>query len=592
MVSENLFIAEGVEGIEVPQINYSGVTMEPVVTKKIIHRRVVGDVVSKKEKMVDIGVIPETVQPVGVESLVSIIILAWNNLEYTKKCIDSIRKNTKVKYQLVVVDNGSSDRTCQYLETVLKDDDVLIRNARNIGFSSGNNLGARVARGEYLCFLNNDCEVSEGWINQLFDASKDLGLVGPSMGQVAPDFQKKEFKFVGFAREDNEWSYIEGWCLFLRREIFNFVGGFDTKFDPYLCEDADLSFKLKRHGMRIREVKNLKIKHHGSKTLQLEPRPEVQRVSEINGRRLFEKWLGNNVPDLELGVGDEKKGLSLVEQRKNINILVRRRGARGDVLLCTPILRGLRSLYPDSRIVFETDCPEMIQGNGIVDQLIRYRGNKPDGYDLYFDLSYERPGHKNYIDEMATCAGIEIDDRSLVFQVPENEIQWAKEYVGDGYKRKIGIHVGRSWKSREWSVDRFIEVGKYFLKNENCRFIELGDRETPYLGLGKDCRGFPIMKSAAIIKNVDAVLAIDSLVIHLAAAVGTPAVVIYGCTSPDVVWSAGLHYPVWIDDLPCKGCRHKAGGTFVDCVKGDYACLDRITPEMVIEKMNQCLRER
>ena len=234
----------------------------------------------------------------------------------------------------------------------------------------------------------------------------------------------------------------------------------------------------------------------------------------------------------------------------------------------------------------------MIQSSGIVDQIIRFRGVKSDDYDLTLDLSYERPGHGNYINEMAACAGIEVKDKRLVFNVPESESQWAREYIGADNRRTIAIHTGRSWKSREWPTDRFIEVGKILSKNENCRFMELGDRETSYLGLGKDCRGLPIMKSAAIIKNMDAVLAIDSVVIHIAAAVGTPTVVIYGCTSPDVVWSTGPHYPVWIDDLPCRGCRHKVGGTFVDCVEGNYACLDQITVDMVSEKLRQCLREK
>ena len=139
-------------------------------------------------------------------------------------------------------------------------------------------------------------------------------------------------------------------------------------------------------------------------------------------------------------------------------------------------------------------------------------------------------------------------------------------------------------------MDRFKKVGKYFVKNKDCSFLCLGDKETPYLGLGKDCRGFSVVKTAALIKVADAFLGIDSLNMHIAAAVGTPAVVIYGCTSPDVVWSTGPHYPVWIDDLPCKGCRHKAGGTFVDCGRGDYACLDQITVDMVSEKLRQCLR--
>ena len=574
MASENSYSHKEPKAERGPEIYYDQRTMEPIIVPFVTAPRE-----EKKIFLVDKHLGGDAAFVPVLRETVSIVILCRNNLEYTKKCIESIRKNTEVSYQLVVVDNGSSDGTCQYLEIVLKDRDVLIWNPKNIGFSSANNLGARVASGEYLCFLNNDCEVGSGWVRQLLEAAKNSALVGASVFCLQPDFRAMTFKFVGTGKEDNEWSYIEGWCLFLKREIFNFVGGFDTRFDPYLSEDADLSFKFKKYGMKIGKVENLRVKHHGSKTLVLEPSHEVREISQINNRKLFEKWMPSNSVEQLFSVVNEKK-----------NIMVRRKGARGDVLLCTPILRKLRGFYPKSRIVFETDFPEMIQGSGLVDQIIRFREEKSDGYDLVFDLSYERPGHENYIDEMAACAGIDVDDRSLVFTVPESEIQWAREYIRNDSKRKIALHVGRSWKSREWPVDRFKKVGKYFVKNENCSFLCLGDKETPYLGLGKDCRGFSVVKTAALIKVADALLGIDSLNMHIAAAVGTPAVVIYGCTSPDVVWSTGPHYPVWIDDLPCKGCRHKAGGTFVDCGRGDYACLDQITVDMVSEKLRQCLR--
>ena len=589
---------------EIPEISYNE-KMEPITVWKVIGNG--GSIIQEQElekmpvevlsvnrvgvELVKLTKIEPSVSEFGFETktLVSIVILCRNNLEYTKKCIKSIRENTNLSCQLVIVDNGSVDGTFEYVKGMLGPRDLLIYSSENMGFASGNNLGARVAIGEYLHFLNNDCEVGDGWLEQLLEGVKDSVMVGASIAYVEPDFREKSFKFIGTGGGDKQWSYVEGSCMFLKKEIFDFVGGFDPIFDPYLSEDVDLSFKLRKYGMGIRKIDNLRVKHYGSKTIMLESPFEVERVCQLNKQKLFKKWVGSN--DIMSDVVVPKKSPSIDLVKDNLKLLIRRKGNREDVLMCTPVLKKLRNVYPNSRIAFETDYPEMIHSS-LVDQIVRYRGGNSDGYDLVFDLSYERLNCRNYIDEMAACAGVNVDDRGLVFHIPKDKIEWAEKFVGKEHKKRIALHVGKSWKSKEWSLDRFKEVGKYFLKEKNCSFLCLGNDETPYLGLGKDCRGFSVAKTAALVKVADMVLGIDSLISCLAAATGTPAVVIYGCTSPDVVWSKGMHYPVWIDDLPCRGCRHRTSKTFVDCERGDYLCLDRIISEMVIEETRKCLEKR
>ena len=228
--------------------------------------------------------------------LVSIIILCWNNLEYTKKCIESIRNNTKLNYQLVIVDNGSTDGTSHHVETVLNGRDMLIRSSRNMGFSSGNNLGARVATGEFLLFLNNDCEVKANWLEQLTMASEDAGLVGASLAFLERDDKKKILYYKGICNNDAEpMSYLEGWCLLIRRKDFFFLEGFDIQFDPFFSEDADLSFKCKEARLKIKKLPdvpypvNQLICHHRGKSVV--NYPNISAIRNANDLKLYKKWV-------------------------------------------------------------------------------------------------------------------------------------------------------------------------------------------------------------------------------------------------------------------------------------------------------------
>ena len=159
----------------ITQIRYNS-NMEPIIT--VCERPIPDD---KAERKI-VAVVPEekerngTTEPhkviVNPDGKVSIIILAWNQLSYTRICIDSIKSQTKRdKYNLIVVDQGSTDKTMNYLRKAVDGpDDMIIRNIKNRGFSGGNNQGIQVADSEYILLLNNDCEIlKEGWLDQLLD---------------------------------------------------------------------------------------------------------------------------------------------------------------------------------------------------------------------------------------------------------------------------------------------------------------------------------------------------------------------------------------------------------------------------------------
>ena len=129
----------------------------------------------------------QIVFPTFSDCQASIIIPAWNHWDYTYRCLQSVLANTEgVAYEVIVVDNGSSDRTDEVLKK--SENIIVLRNRSNEGYVLACNQGAQAARGEYLVFLNNDTEPQPGWLRGLVDvAEKDqtVGAVGAKL--VYPD---------------------------------------------------------------------------------------------------------------------------------------------------------------------------------------------------------------------------------------------------------------------------------------------------------------------------------------------------------------------------------------------------------------------
>lgn len=224
--------------------------------------------------------------------MVSIIILCWNNLKYTKLCIESIIKYTKQPYQIIAIDQGSTDGTSDYLIKAIRECScIVIKNEENKGFACGNNQALKLVEDGYVLMLNNDCEImADDWLDLMINASKEAELIGAVCKQVAPDYITKSFKYIGDGKENGRWSYIEGWCLFANKDTWLSLNGFDERFNPAFSEDADLSFRAKELGMKIKAIE-LPIVHHGSKSIgQIPGSPEA--MSAKNNRLLYEKWIG------------------------------------------------------------------------------------------------------------------------------------------------------------------------------------------------------------------------------------------------------------------------------------------------------------
>ncbi len=129
-------------------------------------------------------------RPAPDPGLTSIVILTHNQLAYTRLCLDGIRLHTDEPYEVIVVDNASTDGTPEYLRSI--EGVTLIRNATNRGFPAAANQGIRAAKGRQVLLLNNDAVPTTGWLRRMLDAlhgDPAAGLVGPCSNRVSGEQQ-------------------------------------------------------------------------------------------------------------------------------------------------------------------------------------------------------------------------------------------------------------------------------------------------------------------------------------------------------------------------------------------------------------------
>ncbi len=236
---------------------------------------------------------------------VTIVIPAWNAWEYTRRCLRSLRSTLGPRDQVVVVDNGSTDGT---RESLLQYPWVeVVTNPTNEGFARGCNQGAAEARGDIAVFLNSDTVVTDGWLDELvapFDRD-DVGAVGPRSDNVSgrqktmavPDPEGDPGAFAEFAEswrishcgQTAEVGRLIGFCLAVRKTVFDELGGFDDQFEIGGFEDDDLCRRLRQRGLRLL-ISHGSFVHHREHA-SFDANHVDWRVSQTENRARFEeKW--------------------------------------------------------------------------------------------------------------------------------------------------------------------------------------------------------------------------------------------------------------------------------------------------------------
>jgi GT2 family glycosyltransferase/predicted Zn-dependent protease len=312
--------------------------------------------------------------PAGKE-LASIIILCSNHLEFTRMCLDSVLKYTRGQYELIVVDNGSTDGTAEYLSELRRSGNhgthgphgsnaetasnsvprvprvpwfngrvVVLRNETNLGFARGCNQALAHARGRYVVFLNNDTIVTRGWLDGLVGWAvhdwPNVGLVGPMTNYASPPQQipvpydgsvdgtlrvpdpahgvcgLHNYLDVFAARRNADYTgqalevqRLTGFCLLVRREVLEQIGGFDEQFGVGFFEDDDLCVRAREKGYKLLVALNVFIHHFGSRTfagLGIDAQKQLkQNFEQFKAKWGEERAKGYRMPEREENRGQK-----------------------------------------------------------------------------------------------------------------------------------------------------------------------------------------------------------------------------------------------------------------------------------------------
>jgi len=237
--------------------------------------------------------------------LVSVLMVTHGARTWVERALRALVDHTPPVYELIVVDNDSTDGTRDVLRDSIEGARV-IESPRNLGFGVGNDLAAMHARGEYLCLLNSDAVVPEHWLEPLLERFDDprVGAVVPLY--VFPDGTLQEAGSVVEAdgrvvalgvrgdSDDPRWrfartvTYGSAACLLVRRSVFQALGGFDPVYGIAYYEDVDLALRLASMSLRIVVEPAVKVVHaQGASS----PTPaEAAARRDANQLRFRERW--------------------------------------------------------------------------------------------------------------------------------------------------------------------------------------------------------------------------------------------------------------------------------------------------------------
>lgn len=211
----------------------------------------------------------------GTQASHSIIVLTYNALNYTKKCLESIEQNTKGNFELIVIENNSSDETAEWLKTFEQKPRsyhlTVVYSKENLGVAGGRNEGLKYATGDLITFLDNDTEVSEGWQNTIQNEfeDKEVGVVGKGGQGVA---FMKPIKFIEPRKDERGRAVcdvVPGYCFTFRRDLLGIVGPQfdDFPFKTFWHEDLEFCIRVQMAGYKILSSDEIQVKHYEHKSV-------------------------------------------------------------------------------------------------------------------------------------------------------------------------------------------------------------------------------------------------------------------------------------------------------------------------------------
>jgi GT2 family glycosyltransferase len=220
------------------------------------------------------------------KNIADIIIVSYKNPDLTVQCVESIRRTSRNEYRLIIIDNASPDNTVEILKNKLQDVEIIVSN-KNSGYAGAVNKGASLCKSEYIVISNNDVIYRDGVLDGLLSVlqtNDKIAVAGPAQEYSDGSWQISYGDFPGlklaikrlllFDAVENIFKrifksgdtmaknveYVDGAVMFVRKSVFDEVGGFDEDFNFY-SEEADFCYRVRVAGYRVISNQRLTVTH-------------------------------------------------------------------------------------------------------------------------------------------------------------------------------------------------------------------------------------------------------------------------------------------------------------------------------------------
>lgn len=252
--------------------------------------------------MPQLGAAPRDAGPAGQGApwRCDLIVLTWNRRDLLQPCLERLMRHTPGPIRLLIVDNGTTDPDAlAYLESlrsVRSTTIEIVRLARNERLATAINAGLTAARAPWICLLNNDVLVTEGWLDELIrvaEADPGIGLVNPMSsefnlwprrGESIDEIARRMERHRGATMES---PGCVGFCMLIPARVLKTVGGWDERFRCYF-EDADYSARVRAAGWRCVIAEGTYVYHAHGATLDCDP--DQDRHFREGEAAFYRKW--------------------------------------------------------------------------------------------------------------------------------------------------------------------------------------------------------------------------------------------------------------------------------------------------------------
>ncbi len=600
--------------------------------------------------------------------------LTWNQRSDVLECLASLVKLDYLNFEIVVVDNGSTDGTFEAVREAYPQVHI-VKHSENLGCAEGVNGEIRYALqagADYLFIIANDAVVEPSTLKELVlvaEKNPKIGIVSPKVYYYGTDkriwfargakFDWMSGRFFGFAQDveddgsfdqEEEAEFFPGGFSLVRVEAIKKTGFLDPGYFIY-CDDSDWSHRIHRAGYSGRYAPKARAWHKPSSALGKETegfhyyrtrnrlffvkkysspgvfpifflyflfefvsqtlpylylnqrRPQMKAAclgifDFFRGKRgsrefgptrkgILRGWIERGV----LKAGSVKRHLRYFLKRtlnQELRLRVRVDWNVGDEIMAIPAYEALKKKYPNSVIEAEVRYPELLKNNPFVDEVAR---RERFNLDRVIDLHREarnRPRHEF----LAKVCEVDTWNEPKIYLDREELNEAGRRWLRSNGALRIALSPSARWFSRQWGREQWIELANYFIERHGADVFVLGKEEEP-LPVGVNLIGETnLREAAALLNQCQLFLGSDSGLVHLALAVGTPTVGLFGPLNPTYLISPRPRFiPVW-SEVECRGCWSEGRMKHPDhCPKIVPDCMSSIAVERVIRASETLLAQ-